>query len=86
MARRPSSGTWAWLALSAYVLLYDTWAMTRDGTTLSTVFRESSRHPFLKWVVIPAWCVTSLHLFGLLPPHLDPFNLHALVLAKVRNN
>lgn len=79
-----SAGTWGWLGIAGFVLAYDTWAMAKDSQTLSTAFKINLGHPKWRWVVLPAWLLTSLHLFGLLPARIDPFKGYGNILGRFR--
>lgn len=79
-----SPGTAGWWAVAAVVVAYDTWALARERETLSAAFRDSVEHRGWRWLVLPLWLVTSLHLFGKLPRQIDPFVGYGVVLAQVR--
>jgi hypothetical protein len=43
--------------------------------TMSDAFRTASRHRVTGPVVMVAWVYLTAHLFGLIPPELDPLHL-----------
>lgn len=74
MTLNARSGLIGWVVLMAFVFGWDYQvARTGKGETLSTAFRQAARHPVARWPVIAVWTVTTLHLFGLLRPEIDPF-------------
>lgn len=81
MARKPFNAGWGWAGLAGYVVGYDTWALATGRDTLSTVFRRSLSHPVRRWTTIVTCVVTLLHLYGWLPPVLDPFHQYSVLLS-----
>jgi hypothetical protein len=71
---RLKSATTGWCLLVAYVVAWD-WVVAgkREGETLTSGFHRArkGRH---RHTLAALWAVTTLHLFGLLPPRLDPFS------------
>lgn len=82
---KASSGGLAWIGLAAFVATYDTWALSQEGTTLSSAFKRSVDHRSWRWLVGIMWIVTTLHLFGLVPRKCDPYHGYGVLLAKVKN-
>lgn len=67
---------YGWLALALLVAAADL-----TGTkTMSEAFRVASKHPISGPLVYAGWSVLTAHLFGLIPPKLDP--LHKLGCPK----
>ena len=64
-----TSGALGWLGLATYVTFWD----YHVEDTLSTAFRRSLHRPVRRWIVVFAWVLTTLHLFGGLPERYDPF-------------
>lgn len=84
MRKLPSNGAIGWWAVAAVVLAYDTWAIAGGRETLSAAFRENVSHPTWRWLVLPMWLVTSLHLFGKIPHKCDPFVGYGALLTRVK--
>src|ERR1700729_2823437 len=64
---------YGWVALALLVAAADV-----TGTkTMSDVFRDASRGKFAGPVVYIGWGVLTAHLFGFIPPRLDPIHLVA---------
>lgn len=65
--------------------------LIRSGkATMSEVFGDALRHPRKRWMVLVAWLVLSLHLFGNILPRaatpikrLDPIGALARLIAGV---
>jgi hypothetical protein len=58
-----------WVALGAVIVAADYYG----ERTMSDGFRTLSRTRFGRPVTVTTWTVLTLHLFGFLPPRLDPF-------------
>lgn len=56
-----------WLALTALVVTYDVWAIRTHHDTMSKGFWRGVHSPTLRWVVVPAWALLTIHLFTGLP-------------------
>lgn len=76
--RRPRSTALGWALLGAYIIAWDLGA-ARSGETLSSGFRTASRHRIARWPVALAWALTTAHLFGWLPPRVDPYRVFGRV-------
>lgn len=76
------NASWGWVGLAGYVVGYDTWALATGHDTLSTVFRRSLAHPVRRWPVTLTCTVTISHLYGWLPPIIDPFHQYSVALAR----
>lgn len=81
---RLSPGATGWWGIAAVVVIYDTWALAGERQTLSAAFRDNLTHPGWRWLVLPLWALTSLHLFGKLPSRYDPFTGYGILLAQLR--
>lgn len=60
-----------WLALGILVAAAD----VTGSRTMSDAFRTASRHPVGRPAMIIGWGVLTAHLFGIIPPGLDPINI-----------
>ena len=69
---RPDAGDTGWLALAAYVIAFDAWAITQGRTTLSASFTAALASPHRRWPTIALWAYLTAHLHGLLPDRYDP--------------
>ncbi len=78
--RRPFKAGWGWTGLAVYIGSYDTWALATKHDTMSTVFARAIKHPVHRWPVLAVVGLTLLHLFGRLPPRIDPFYQYAAAL------
>lgn len=63
---------WGWAGLAAFVVIAD----VTGERTMSEAFQVTSRHPVAGPAVLLGWGVLTAHLFGVIPPQLDP--LHRL--------
>lgn len=74
MTSRLTSATTGWWLLVGYVIAWD-WLVAGKfkGETLTSGFHRA-RQGRLRRGLAALWAVTTLHLFGLLPPRLDPFS------------
>lgn len=61
-------GAAGWVALGVVVVA----AELLDTKTLSTAFRDASRHPVYGPVVIASWAILTAHLHGWIPEKYDP--------------
>jgi hypothetical protein len=61
---------YGWLALALIVAAAD----YTGSQTMSDAFRTASRRPISGPIVAIGWGVLTAHLFGFIPPHLDPFH------------
>lgn len=74
MTSRLKSATTGWLLIVGYVIAWDWFVAGKmQGETLTGGFHRA-RQGRLRRTVGAVWAVTTLHLFGLLPPRLDPFS------------
>lgn len=78
--RKLRPATKAWVGLTAYVVIADTYLIYqetkhREGyCTMSTAFEDALRHPAKRWPVSISWALLTLHLFDLvLPEKLKPY-------------
>lgn len=62
---------YCWLAITTLVVAAD----LTGSRTMSDAFRTASRHPVGRPVMIIGWGVLTAHLFGVIPPGLDPINV-----------
>ena len=58
-----SEGDRAWLALLAFVVGYDAWAITRHHETLSSSFDRALKHPTRSILTLLTWGALTAHLF-----------------------
>lgn len=71
MKIKPKPGSTGWFATLAVIVA----AELLDEKTMSTGFRNYSRDPRGKYVMIPAWAYLTAHLFGVIPAKYDPLSL-----------
>lgn len=71
MKIRPKPGTTGWIATTAVIIA----AELLDEKTMSTGFRNYSRDPVGRYVMLPAWAYLTAHLFGVIPVKYDPLSL-----------
>lgn len=78
---RWKSATFGWALLIAYVVAWD-WGVAgkMKGETLTSGFARG-RKSRARQSLTAVWAVTTLHLFGLLPPAADPFSWTARAFA-----
>lgn len=72
---RITAGGKAWIGLTAYVALYDSYAVLSRKDTMSTAFLNAIRHPRRRWPVILTWAYVTAHLFKFIPEKYDPLRL-----------
>jgi hypothetical protein len=65
------AGHTGWAGVFAIVAVAD---LVGDRT-MSEIFRECSRHPVGRPVLIVTWTALTMHLFGLVPADRDPICL-----------
>ena len=68
-------GERAWAGLIAGVVAYDTYAILRSRSTMSTAFYEISRSSRGRLFLVVIWAVLTGHLFRLIPKRFDPMRL-----------
>jgi len=56
-----------WSLLTSVVVGYDAWAVLTKHDTMSKGFWKAVRNPVLRWFVVPAWLMLTVHLFFALP-------------------
>jgi hypothetical protein len=61
---------YGWLALGLLVVAAD----VTGSRTMSDAFRTASRSPVGRPIMIASWAILTAHLFGVIPPGLDPIN------------
>ena len=61
---------YGWLALGLLVVAAD----VTGSRTMSDAFRTASRSSVGRPVMIAGWGILTAHLFGLIPPGIDPIN------------
>jgi hypothetical protein len=61
---------YGWVALGLIVVAAD----ITGSRTMSDAFRTASRSPVGRPIMIAGWGVLTAHLFGLIPPGVDPIN------------
>lgn len=89
---RPSAK--AWLGLTGYVVVADTYLIRRAKrtgdhskyATMSVAFGDGLTHPRKRWVVMTCWAVLTAHLFGVFFPkwmrQFDPIGFIARLIAR----
>lgn len=69
---RPSaSGSWGWLGLVGYVVLFDVLAVVLGGQTLSSAFYQASTRVRRRLFLFGVWGYLTAHLFRWLPVRWD---------------
>lgn len=66
--RRIRPGGWAWIGLTAGIVVMDYALIAKNQATMSEVFGNALSHPIKRWPVTITWFVLTLHLFGMLIP------------------
>ena len=69
--RKLSPGMVGWVAVAVAVVTAD----LLDEKTMSQAFRSASRHPVAGPVVLVAWGVLTVHLFGIKLPRVRGGNV-----------
>lgn len=68
MRARLKPGATGWAITGAVILA----AELLDSRTMSATFRDLSRSPVGRYVLLPGWAYLTLHLFGFVPVKYDP--------------
>jgi hypothetical protein len=77
-AKRMKPGVTGWAITGAVILA----AELLDQRTMSEVFRDWSRSPTGKYVLLPGWAYLTAHLFGFIPVKYDPLSQLWLFVKK----
>ena len=75
-----NSGTTAWIALAAGVVVWDLLA----EETMTGAFRRAHDSPMSRVAVTAAWGILTAHLFSVIPPRIDPYTVIARHTRKGR--
>lgn len=70
MRVRMKPGATGWAITGAVILA----AELLDSRTMSDAFRDLSRSPSGRYVLLPGWMYLTAHLFGLVPVKYDPLS------------
>lgn len=70
-----TSGSWGWLGLVGYVVLFDVLAMVLGGQTLSSAFYQASTRARRRVLLFGVWSYLTAHLFRWIPAKYDALRL-----------
>ena len=68
--RKLRPGGWCWVGLAGSVTAADVLLIRFGKATMSEVFGDALKHPGRRWLVLSAWAVLTLHLFGNILPRI----------------